>query len=255
MLNAMYGLSSRPLNSNVAAVASALMERLPQFADEVTERICQQVEVYRREQPVARDDHCRSCLQNLEFGFRGLVDVTHHDLSAPRRTGQLRAEQRCAVVHGAQCVSDRIRLHVGLRGHRAERSGLVSATELVRIASDAWTLSEMLTTEMATVWEPRTCCCCSIEVPASCFTPMARICSSRQGSSTSSRSGRSTAPRRRSDCATSTFTCPSRRAPSRPWRSCCVTGRWSPSWREVPSWWSSTRHPPRSGARHVRAGN
>jgi hypothetical protein len=31
----------------------------------------------------------------------------------------------------------------------AERSGLFSATELVRIASDVWTLNEMFTTEMA----------------------------------------------------------------------------------------------------------
>jgi hypothetical protein len=32
----------------------------------------------------------------------------------------------------------------------AERSGLVPATELVRIASDVWTLNEMFTAEMAT---------------------------------------------------------------------------------------------------------
>ena len=46
----MHGLSGRPSNPNVAALASALLERLPQFADEATERICQQVEAYRQEQ-------------------------------------------------------------------------------------------------------------------------------------------------------------------------------------------------------------
>jgi hypothetical protein len=146
----MHGLSGRPLNPNVAALASALLERLPQFADEVTERICQQVEAYRQDQPVPRDDLCRSCRQNLEFGFRSLADVTHHDLSAPRRTGRLRAEQgaplsmvlsayRAGFAYMWDCVVT-----------EAERSGLVSATELVRIASDVWTLSEMFTTEMAT---------------------------------------------------------------------------------------------------------
>ena len=66
----MYGLSGRPSNPNVAALASALLERLPQFTDELTERICQQVEAYQQEEPVPRDHLNRSCRQNLEFGFR-----------------------------------------------------------------------------------------------------------------------------------------------------------------------------------------
>jgi len=133
----MHGLSGRPPNPNVAALASALLERLPQFADEATERICQQVDAYRREQPVTRDDLNTSCRQNLEFGFRSLLDAGPYDLSAPRRTGRLRAAQGAplAMVHSA---------------YRTGFAYMVSATDLVRIASDVWTLNEMFTTEMAT---------------------------------------------------------------------------------------------------------
>src|SRR6478752_7592409 len=146
----MYGLSSRPSNPNVAALASALLERLQQFADDATDRICQQVEAYRREQPVPRADLNSSCRQNLEFGFRSLVDAGPYDLSAPRRTGRLRAAQGAplAMVHSAYRTGFAYMWECVVA--EAERSGLVSATELVRIASDVWTLNEMFTTEMAT---------------------------------------------------------------------------------------------------------
>jgi DNA-binding PucR family transcriptional regulator len=42
-----------------------------------TDRICQQVDAYRREQPVTRDDLNTSRRQNLEFGFRSLVDMNN----------------------------------------------------------------------------------------------------------------------------------------------------------------------------------
>jgi hypothetical protein len=145
----MYGLSGRPSNPNVAALASALLERLPQCADETTERICQQVEAYRHEQPVPRDDLIRSCRQNLEFGFRSLADTGPYDLSAPRRTGRRRAAQGAplAIVQSAYRIGFAYMWDCVVT--EAERSGLVSATELVRIASDVWTLNEMFTTEMA----------------------------------------------------------------------------------------------------------
>jgi hypothetical protein len=101
-----YGLSGRSPNPNVAALASALLERLPQFGDEATESICQQVEAYRQEEPVPRDDLNRSCRQNLEFGFWSLADIGPYDLSARRRTGRRRAEQGAplAVVLSAYRV-------------------------------------------------------------------------------------------------------------------------------------------------------
>jgi len=146
----MHGLPGRPSNPNVAALASALLEQLPQFADEATERICQQVEAYRREQPVPRDDLNRSCRQNLEFGFRSLVDAGPYDLSAPRRTGRLRAAQGAPLVMVLSAYRTGFAYMWDCVVAEAKRSGLVSATELVRIASDMWTLNEMFTTEMAT---------------------------------------------------------------------------------------------------------
>ena len=146
----MYGLSGRPSNPNVAALASALLERLPQFANEATERICQQVEAYRQEEPVPRDDLNRSCRENLEFGFRSLADAGPYDLSAPRRTGRLRAAQGAPLAMVLSAYRTGFAYMWDCVVTEAERSGLASATELVRIASDVWTLNEMFTTEMAT---------------------------------------------------------------------------------------------------------
>src|SRR5258705_3182365 len=145
----MYGLPGRASDPNVAALASALLERLAQFAAEVTERICQQVEAYQQEQPVPRDDLNTSCRQNLEFGFRSLVDAGSYDLSAPRRTGRLRAEQGAPLAMVLSAYRTGFAYMWDCVVTEAERSGLVSATELVRIASDVWTLHEMSTTEMA----------------------------------------------------------------------------------------------------------
>ena len=144
----MHGLSGRTSNPNVVALASALLERLPEFADEITERICQQVEADRQEEPVPRDDLNASCRQNLEFGFRSLADTGPYDLSAPRRTGRRRAAQGAplAMVLSAYRIGFAYMWDCVVT--EAERSGLVSATELVRIASDVWTLNEMFTTEM-----------------------------------------------------------------------------------------------------------
>ena len=102
------------------------------------------------EQPVPRDDLNRSCRQNLEFGFRSLVDAGPYDLSAPRRTGRLRAAQGAPLAMVLSAYRTGFAYMWDCVVTEAERSGLVSATELVRIASDVWTLNEMFTTEMAT---------------------------------------------------------------------------------------------------------
>ncbi len=146
------GLSGLPSNANVVALSSALLEQLPQFADEATERICQQVEAYRNEQPVPRDDLNRSCRQNLEFGFRSLSDVGPFDLSAPRGTGRRRAAQGAPLAMVLSAYRTGFAYMWECIATEAEGSGLVSATELVRIASDVWTLSEMFTTEMASAY-------------------------------------------------------------------------------------------------------
>src|SRR5258708_35400155 len=79
----MYGLSGRPSNPNVAALALALLERLPQFADEATERICQQVEAYRQEQPGPRDDLGWACRADLGVGVRRPAGAGPSGVSGP----------------------------------------------------------------------------------------------------------------------------------------------------------------------------
>jgi hypothetical protein len=57
--------SLRPATRN-AKVGSTVNRTAP---------ICQQVDAYRQEQPVPREDLSQSCRQNLEFGFRSLADA------------------------------------------------------------------------------------------------------------------------------------------------------------------------------------
>jgi hypothetical protein len=131
-------------------LTEVLMERLPQLAEELTECICQQVEAYRADGPVPHDDLLRSCQENLEFGFRSLSAADPHDLSAPRRTGRRRASQGAPLAMVLSAYRIGYSFVWDAMVSAAERTGLVSDTELVRIASDVWTLSEMFTTELTT---------------------------------------------------------------------------------------------------------
>jgi hypothetical protein len=124
------------------------MERVPQLADDVTERICREVEAYRGDGPVPRDDLVRSCRENLEFGFRSLAAAGPQDLSAPRQTGRRRAAQGAPLAMVLSAYRIGLTYMWDVMVTEAERSGLVSDAALVRIASDVWTLAEMFTTEM-----------------------------------------------------------------------------------------------------------
>src|ERR1700739_123812 len=115
---------------NAAALASALLERSPQIAEEMTDRIAKQVTMYGDIGLIPRDDLYESCKDNIEFVFRSLGDGHPHDLSAPRRTGRRRAVQgaslamvqsayRIGFAHMWDCVVA-----------EAEQSGVVSEGEL-----------------------------------------------------------------------------------------------------------------------------
>lgn len=132
----------------MAALSAVLMERLPQLAEDVTERICREVDAYHGDGPVPRDDLLRSCRENLEFGFRSLAAAGPHDLSAPRRTGRRRAAQGAPLAMVLSAYRIGLTSMWDLMVTEAERTALVSDAALVRIASDVWTLAEMFTTEM-----------------------------------------------------------------------------------------------------------
>src|SRR5215470_8773478 len=76
-----------------AGVASALLERLPELATQLADRIAADVPAYTDEHLVPRADLRESCRDNLEFMLGHLAEHRAHDLSAPRRTGTRRAEQ------------------------------------------------------------------------------------------------------------------------------------------------------------------
>ena len=132
----------------MAALAAVLMARVPELADRLTERICREVDAYRADGPVPRDDLVQSCRENLEFGFRSLADAGPHDLSAPRRTGRRRAAQGAPLAMVLSAYRIGFTSMWDAMVTEAERSALVSDAELVRIASDVWILSEMFTSEM-----------------------------------------------------------------------------------------------------------
>ncbi|MBV8349698.1 MAG: hypothetical protein JOZ49_19885 [Mycolicibacterium sp.] len=62
-------------NPGVAALASALLARLPQFADEPTERNIEQLAAHQDMGPVPRDDPDKLSRENLELGLRQLCDA------------------------------------------------------------------------------------------------------------------------------------------------------------------------------------
>ena len=152
MLGFVQKSSDQPIPPNVAALASALLDQLPRIAEEMSDRISKQVVVYGDRGLVPRDDLYTSCKDNVEFVFRSLGDAHPHDLSAPRSTGRRRAAQ------GAPLAMVQHAYRIGFAGMwdcvvaEAERSNLVSESELVRIASDVWTLNEIFTAVMASAY-------------------------------------------------------------------------------------------------------
>ena len=136
------------VSANVTALATALLERAPELAGQLAERIAKQVDVYAEGGPVPREDLYESCRDNVEFIFAHLGDADPHDLSAPRRTGRRRAEQGAPLAAVASAYRIGFAFVWGCVIDEARRSGAVSDAELLRAASDVWTLNEMFTAEM-----------------------------------------------------------------------------------------------------------
>jgi GGDEF-like domain len=137
-----------PVSTQVAVLASALRGRAPELAGQLAGRIIEQIDFYAEGGLVPREDLRESCRDNLEFVFGHLGDLGPHDLSAPRRTGQRRAEQGAPIA----AVLSSFRIGFAFMWDcvvaEAGRSGTLSDAELVRIASDVWALHEAFAAEM-----------------------------------------------------------------------------------------------------------
>lgn len=147
-----YAAHVRDPDSSITALATTLLERTDHLANDLAARIAEQVPFYRSDGPIERNDLVDSCRDNLQFMIGRLGALGPPDLSAPRRTGSRRAGQ------GAPLSSVLAAFRIGFAfmwdvvAHEAQHTGLVSDAELVRAASDIWTLNEMFTTEMVTAY-------------------------------------------------------------------------------------------------------
>ncbi len=140
-------------------LASALLGRLPALTDELLKCVLKQADVcgnqsdiYGDDRPVPIDDLHQSLQDNLEFILSNLRCPGPYDLAAPWRTGRRRAEQEAplAVVQSSLQVGFQFMWDTLVA--EAHQTGIVSDTELVGIASEAWTLNSLFTTELATAY-------------------------------------------------------------------------------------------------------
>ena len=135
-----------------AALASVLVPRVPELADELMERILGQVDIYGEGSLVPIEELRASCRDNLEFTLMHLGNTVPQELAAPRRTGRIRAEQ------GAPLAAIQRTFQIGFRFlwdvvvAEAHRSGSLSDTELVGLASQMWTLHDEFAAAMASAY-------------------------------------------------------------------------------------------------------
>ena len=146
-------------NPQGAVLASALLDRLPELAEELLKRVLKQSDIegnqsdiYGDDRLVPIDDLHQSLQDNLKFMLSNLGWTGSHDLVVPRRTGRRRAEQ------GAPLATVQSSLQVGFRFMwdtlvaEAHRTGIISGAELVGLASEVWMLNTLFATELATAY-------------------------------------------------------------------------------------------------------
>ena len=77
----------------VARLAGVLGQRFDELVDRLTERIAAEIDIYRSGRVVTRAELRRSVRDNFEFMLGQMSTSDEPDLSAPRHTGRLRAQQ------------------------------------------------------------------------------------------------------------------------------------------------------------------
>jgi hypothetical protein len=142
-----------------AALAAALLGRLPALADELLDRVLKQSEtdgrqndIYGDDRVVPVDDLRQSIRDSVTFVVSNLGRLGPPDLTAPRRTGRRRAEQGAPLA----AVQSSFQAGFGFMWDalvaEAHATGLVPDTELVGVASEVWMLTTLFTTELATAY-------------------------------------------------------------------------------------------------------
>lgn len=139
----------RARDPELAALAERLLHEADSFAGEIATEISARVAFYAAPSVVSPEDLHRSVRSNLEFVLHSLRDDRLADVSAARRTGQLRAEQGAplpVVMSAFRILFSQIWVHL-VRSSRTQ--GAVSNAALVDAASELWSAHDTFAEEMA----------------------------------------------------------------------------------------------------------
>lgn len=133
----------------LAALTGRLVGRVGELAEELARLIRRGVEFYRSCRVVSDEELHESLRANLTWAFGALTGPAEERAEEAARTGRVRA--RAGVPLPALMEAYRIGARFVWRSivTEAEASGLVSAVELVAIASDVWSVQERTTHAMS----------------------------------------------------------------------------------------------------------
>ncbi|MCX5045247.1 helix-turn-helix domain-containing protein [Aldersonia sp. NBC_00410] len=96
-------------DQHIVDLASAMLARISELADQLAERICAEIPFYANSDLVSRDELVTSCAANMRFVFRSIRGEPGADVSAARETGTARA------AAGAPLASVMAAYRVGFR--------------------------------------------------------------------------------------------------------------------------------------------
>ena len=143
---------SRVLAPEIAAIAGSVRTRLPELADRVVQRLLAEIEFYRDREVVSVEDLRDSVASNLESMVAQLTTDQPPDLSAPRTTGRLRAEQGTPladILHAYRIGFTELWEAIV---EEARRSGQAPSETLVDAASGVWWLIGEYTQELTVAY-------------------------------------------------------------------------------------------------------
>lgn len=136
--------SSAP-DRHILDLSAAMLERIPELANLLADRICQEVDFYASSDLVSRDEVTASCAANMTFVFRSIRDEPGIDVSVAQATGQARARAGAPLtaVMAAYRIGFRFMWEQTLAQARRDPAltpdAILDATSQILIAQDEFT--------------------------------------------------------------------------------------------------------------------
>ncbi len=138
-------MAKSDLEAQIAEIQAALLARCDQLAVLVADIVRQEVDYYRHDGRVSRDDLIFSCTENLRFLFSGLDAPTEFDTTVAAQTGTTRALAGTplpalmeAYRVGCRLIWEEIVNEAAARPH-VGREALIRATARIWMAQDVFT--------------------------------------------------------------------------------------------------------------------